>query len=270
MLLFGFLKLGHVGLIVSSFLSVLPSLCVPYFYVKANVPFSPHGWKQTMGFYKTHARLPVYLGFAQCIEQVSLHAHNFIFGFFFNLSTLGHLFFAQRVLGAPLQVVDFISQFLLGKIYRSDNMHSYLSKIRLFVGVFLGSILMAELLLFLLLQCVPLPGGLLAIAKIMQLVLPMYLLAYLYKMLVPFSIAASHHRDIFVTYAGGLAILLGVFVMGYGAAVAFFPLLVLLVVSKSFWLLYRVGRVFKRMSLPVLDRLVQTGTTMPLSPMEKP
>lgn len=262
---FGYAEWKFTGLITSSFLSLLPSLIVPCWFLSKKIQLTKPPLSKIIAFYKVHAELPRFIASARFIENLSHHLHTLLFSFLFNIGAVGQLYFAQRILTAPTQMLEFIAQFILKTLYHTAYVEKTIQKTSFLVGAFLLVCAFLIPLLYVLLESFAygyIPHDIL---RIIEIILPLYLLTYLYQAITPFLIIQNKHKYVFQCYLGGTLLIIFTYGVGYLFSCGFFQLLLLLSVTKSLWFLLCILMFLKQKQENPLSpiRAITTPVTSP-------
>jgi O-antigen/teichoic acid export membrane protein len=240
------------SLLISSFASVLIGVTILRRYIYLD---SLSSVSKAIGFIKQHYRYPLYLSTASLIEAAAYNLHILILSLFYSTTFIGELFWVQRILNVPLNIITPINQLLIKQLtVHSCNIASIYSKISSYTKLsVLGSLIISIMILYVPNEIIIYltPSHWSNLITIFQISLPAFLLIYIWKILTA-VLMHEHKQNLILVFDIGIFMLsMCILLVGSYLNTPFIQLLLLLTAAKALITLLVIIKVMRVIANPL-------------------
>jgi O-antigen/teichoic acid export membrane protein len=247
-LIFGFFGFGIAGLIACTFIGILPSILIPLYWCLKDFSFVKPTYNELRQLVKTQARSSYHLTLANLLDSLCQNLHIILLNILFGSGITGQLFLVQRILSAPISVLQLIAHYLLRHLSEHPNPKIIYLNIRYFLLFTTLASLFANMLVFFLFdQAIYITSfnEWKHIIDILKILIPWYLSLYIFKILIPvFLINDKHHMNL-AYELWNIVITIGIFLLSYLMSSSMIMTIAALSICKSAITYYFIYQQYK-------------------------
>jgi O-antigen/teichoic acid export membrane protein len=199
LILLGIYSNSLASLIICSFISVI---CGVIFLRRYLYIIHRGSITEVLTFIKRYKHYPIYISSAALIEAIVNNFHIVILSLFYDNALIGALFWVQRILNVPLSMLVSINQLIMKRLSDSHKnipeLYIRIAYYTKFALVLIFAISLSVLLITSDILDSYIPAVWHSLVKISQVILPVFLLGYLWKLVTPVFYNEKQHKVILI------------------------------------------------------------------------